>query len=79
VHLKISVANKTVKYFVVVTLNTRKVVIPSTWILVDVDSYDMYNHPIEYLCMFINMGMEVDFVSSLFVVRCRPNSRPKDT
>jgi hypothetical protein len=47
-----------VKSFGVVSLNIRNTIIPCMWMLGFVHYEDTYNHPIEYLCMSISLGME---------------------
>jgi len=76
--LKRDVANRIVKSFVVVMLNTRKDFISCIWIIWVVHSKDMYNHHVYYLCLSIGMGMEGNRFNQ-FGLNRGPKDAPKDT
>jgi len=48
-------------------LKIRKDLIPCAWILGVVHEKDMYNHPIEYLCISIILRVEGDRFDELHV------------
>ena len=57
-YLKWDMANRVVNRSFVVVLHIGNVVIPCVWMFEVVHPKDVYDHPIDYLCLAISLGME---------------------
>jgi hypothetical protein len=64
-HLKRVVVGQLMEGSVVVVLDIRKALIPPMWILGFLHAQDMHHHPIDDLCLSINLRVVLDTSSTL--------------
>ena len=57
-HLKRVMASRAVESPVVVVLNIREALFPCAWILGVVHAQNVYDHPVDNLCLTISLRME---------------------
>jgi hypothetical protein len=51
-------ADGTMESPIVTVLDIRETLVPCTWMLRIVHVQDVHNHPIDYLCLAIGLGVE---------------------
>ena len=64
------------KSLVVAVLNIGEALVPCVWMLLVVHAQNVYDHPIDDLCLAISLGMESCGLSELGVQH-RPETGPK--